>query len=177
MPLYESVFIARQDISGAQVDALADGFAEIVTNGGGQIAKREYWGLRNLAYRIKKNRKGHYVLFNIDAPSATVHEMERLMRINDDILRFLTLRVDEHDPEPSVMMQGKSSERRERADRGEERRQDDAAPASADAKPAEAAAADAKPADAPAADAKPADAPAADAKPADAEAKSDEGDK
>ncbi len=121
MPLYESVFIARQDISGAQVDALADGFAEVIGNGGGQIAKREYWGLRNLAYRIKKNRKGHYVLFNIDAPAEAVHEMERLMRLNDDILRFMTLRMDELDAEPSAMMQGKSSERRERADRGESR--------------------------------------------------------
>src|SRR5690606_40511066 len=101
MPFYETVFIARQDISAQQVEALADQFAEIVSQNGGEIKKREYWGLRNLAYRIKKNRKGHYVLFNIDAPPAAVAEMERNMRINEDILRYQSVRVDELDEGPS----------------------------------------------------------------------------
>ena len=86
MPLYENVFIARQDISGAQVDALADGFTQLIAEQGGEIKKREYWGLRNLAYRMKKNRKGHYVLFNIEAPPAAIAELERTMRINEDVL-------------------------------------------------------------------------------------------
>lgn len=172
MPFYESVLIARQDISGAQVDALADSFAEIITNGGGQIAKREYWGLRNLAYRIKKNRKGHYVLFNIDAPAAAVHEMERLMRLNDDILRFMTLRLEELDNDPSIMMQGKSSERRERADRGEERREE-RTEAKTDAKPAD----DAAPAEAAADENAASDASDEAEAPADADATAKEGDK
>src|SRR3546814_7270273 len=94
MPYYESVFIARQDISSAQVDQLADQFTEIVASGGGEVKKREYWGLRSLAYRIKKNRKGHYMLFNLDAPAAAVSEMEHLMRLNEDILRYPTIKVD-----------------------------------------------------------------------------------
>ena len=97
MPLYESVFIARQDISSTQVDQLQDEFAGIIAAGGGEVKKRESWGLKNLSYRINKNRKGHYVLFNIEAPSAAVQEMERLMRLNEDILRYLTIRVDEHE--------------------------------------------------------------------------------
>jgi small subunit ribosomal protein S6 len=116
MPAYESVFIARQDVGSGQVDALTDNFAEIIEQGGGKVSKREYWGLRNLAYRIKKNRKGHYVLMNIDAPAAAVLEMERLMRLNEDVLRFMTLRVEELEEGPSVMMQ-KREERRERRGR------------------------------------------------------------
>jgi small subunit ribosomal protein S6 len=116
MALYENVFIARQDVSGTQVEALTDGFATLITENGGQVAKREYWGLRNLAYRIKKNRKGHYVLMNIDAPPAAVKEMERTMRINEDIVRFLTIRVDELEEGPSAFMQGRGS--RDREDRG-----------------------------------------------------------
>src|SRR5205085_1506570 len=104
MPLYENVFIARQDISGAQVDALADGFTQLIAEQGGEIKKREYWGLRNLAYRMKKNRKGHYVLFNIEAPAAAIAELERTMRINEDVLRYLTLRVDQLDEAPSPVM-------------------------------------------------------------------------
>src|SRR5919206_3194421 len=102
MSFYESVFIARQDIAASQVDALADGFAAVIADQGGQVTKREYWGLRNLSYRIKKNRKGHYVLFNIDAPPAAVTEMERTMRINEDVLRFMTIRVDELEEGPSA---------------------------------------------------------------------------
>ena len=148
MALYESVFLARQDISNAQVDQLADQFSEIITNMGGTIAKREYWGVRKLAYRIKKNRKAHYVLFNIDAPSDAVLEMERNMRLNEDILRYLTLRIEEVDETPSAIMQAKSDRPGGRGDRGDRRRDDrpprrDSAPAEADAS---AAAATAEPA-------------------------------
>src|SRR5262245_61656352 len=105
MPFYENVFIARQDISAQQVDALADQFTAIVTGLGGQVTKREYWGLRNLAFRMKKNRKGHYGLLNIDAPPAAIAEMERNMRISEDVLRQLTLRVEALEEGPSMMMQ------------------------------------------------------------------------
>jgi small subunit ribosomal protein S6 len=108
MPFYENVFIARQDISTAQVDALADQFTAIVAAQGGQVLKREYWGLRNLSYRIRKNRKGHYVLFNLDAPSAAVNELERNMRISEDVLRYLTVRVDALEEGPSAVMQARS---------------------------------------------------------------------
>jgi small subunit ribosomal protein S6 len=110
---YESVFIARQDVSAAQVDGLTDGFAKIIQEQGGKVAKKEYWGLRNLAFRIKKNRKGHYVLFNLDAPAAAVKEMERNMRISEDIIRFLTVRVDELEEGPSAVMQSRGREGRE----------------------------------------------------------------
>ena len=148
MALYESVFLARQDISNAQVDQLADQFSEIITNMGGTIAKREYCGVRKRADRIKKNRKAQYVLFNIDAPSDAVLEMERNMRLNEDILRYLTLRIEEVDEAPSVIMQAKSDRPGGRGDRGDRRRDDrpprrDSAPAEADAS---AAAATAEPA-------------------------------
>ena len=107
MPLYESVFITRQDISASQAEGLADQFTKIVEDAGGKIAKREYWGLRGLAYKIKKNRKGHYTLFNIDAPSAAVAEMERNMSLNEDVIRYLTVKVDELEEGPSVMMQAR----------------------------------------------------------------------
>ena len=109
MSLYESIFIARQDISGAQVDTLADTFTQLVTDNGGEVKKREYWGLRNLAYRMRKNRKGHYVLFNIDAPPAAIAELGRTMRINEDVIRYLTIRVDALDEGPSVIMQSRGS--------------------------------------------------------------------
>ena len=117
MPYYECVYLARQDIAASQVDTLSDGFAEVIANGGGEVKKREYWGLRNLAYRVKKNRKAHYVLMNIDAPASAVQEMQRLMRLNADVLRELTLRVDALNEGPSIMMQ----RREERRDRGERR--------------------------------------------------------
>jgi small subunit ribosomal protein S6 len=104
MPFYENVFIARQDISAAQADTLAETFSNVITEQGGKVTKKENWGLRNIAYRIKKNRKGHYVLLNIDAPPAAVQEMERQMRISEDILRYLTTRVDELEEGPSAMM-------------------------------------------------------------------------
>jgi small subunit ribosomal protein S6 len=105
MSLYECVMIARQEISTQQVEALADSYEGVIKENGGNVAKRENWGLRSLAYKIKKNRKGHYVLFNIDAPADAVHEMERLMRLNEDVLRHLTLRVDEFEEGPSIPAQ------------------------------------------------------------------------
>ncbi|MGQ0663207.1 MAG: 30S ribosomal protein S6 [Pseudomonadota bacterium] len=115
MAFYESVFIARQDVSAIQVDSLADAFTAILKERGGNVTKRENWGLRNLAFRMRKNRKGHYVLLNIDAPWAAVQEMERNMRLNEDVIRFLTVRVDQLEESPSAMLQ----KRDERADRGD----------------------------------------------------------
>jgi len=113
MALYENVFIARQDVPATQVEALTNQFAELVAGLGGTVPKKEYWGLRSLAFRIKKNRKGHYTLLNIDAPPAAVKELERTMSINEDILRFLTVRVDNLEEGPSAIMQ-RSSEKSER---------------------------------------------------------------
>jgi small subunit ribosomal protein S6 len=107
VPLYENVFIARQDATPAQVEALTENFATVISQNGGTVGKREYWGLRSLSYRIKKNRKGHYTLMNIDAPAAAVTEMERLMRINEDILRYLTVRVEALEEGPSAMMRSR----------------------------------------------------------------------
>ncbi len=109
MAFYETVFVARQDLSAAQVEALAANLTELITQGKGDVTKTEFCGLRTLAYSIKKNRKGHYVLFNIDAPSPAVKEMERQMRLNEDILRFLTLKIEKLDTEPSPLMQSKQS--------------------------------------------------------------------
>ena len=109
MALYETVFIARQELSAAQVEALAANLTNIITEGKGEITKTEFCGLRTMAYSIKKNRKGHYVLFNIDAPAATVKEMERQIGLNEDILRHLTLKLETLDNEPSPLMQSKHS--------------------------------------------------------------------
>src|SRR5262245_26667745 len=117
MPFYETTFIARQDISAAQAEALGETFATLIKDQGGEVSKREYWGLRNLTYRIKKNRKGHYILMNIDAPPAAVVEMERTMRINEDVLRYLTVRVEELEAGQSAMLQ-RREERGDRGDRG-----------------------------------------------------------
>ncbi|EME70777.1 30S ribosomal protein S6 [Paramagnetospirillum caucaseum] len=126
MSLYECVFIARQDISAPQVEALTEELSNIIIQGGGSVSKKEYWGLRNIAYRVKKNRKGHYVLINIDAPSAAVKEMERQMSINEDVLRTLTIRVEELEEGPSAMMQSKSRDDRPRRGEGDDRpRRDD----------------------------------------------------
>jgi small subunit ribosomal protein S6 len=105
MALYEHIFLARQDVSAQQVEELTNTLTEVLVAGGGKITKNEYWGLKSLSYRIRKNRKAHYSLLNIDAPAAAVAEMERQMRINEDILRFMTVRVDEHEEGPSAMMQ------------------------------------------------------------------------
>ncbi|MFN3077322.1 MAG: 30S ribosomal protein S6 [Alphaproteobacteria bacterium] len=118
MPLYETVFIARQDASAPQVEALADQMTAILTELGGSVTKRENWGLRNLAYRIRKNRKGHYILFNINAPAAAVLEMERQMRISEDVLRYLTIKVDVLEEGPSAVLQSRGNDR-ERGDRGD----------------------------------------------------------
>ena len=118
MRLYESVFIARQDITSAQVEAMADEFAEIITSAGGSIKKREYWGLRSLAYRIKKNRKGHYIMFNFETNGPTLKEYERIMGLNEDVLRFLNIRIEEVEEGPSIIMQNKG-ERGDRGDRGD----------------------------------------------------------
>jgi len=116
MPHYEHIVIARQDVSAQQAEEIAESLAQIIAENGGQVVKTEYWGLRNLAYRIKKNRKGHYILLNIDAPWAAVAEMERQERINEDIIRFLTIRAEELNQGPSIMMQVKAA-REERARR------------------------------------------------------------
>ncbi len=124
MSLYESTFIIRHDMSTQQVEQLAETFSEIVKNNGGDVTKTEHWGLKTLAYRINKNRKGHYVFFNVDAPSAAMQELERNMRLSEDVLRYLTVRVDELDEEPSPMMQARAS-RDERSRRGGRPRDDD----------------------------------------------------
>jgi small subunit ribosomal protein S6 len=112
MAFYETVFIARQELSPSQVEALAANMTDIITKDKGEITKTEFCGLRTLAYSIKKNRKGHYVLFNMDAPPSAVKEMERQMGLNEDILRFLTLKLDKLDSEPSPLMQSKQSKDR-----------------------------------------------------------------
>jgi small subunit ribosomal protein S6 len=122
MPLYESTLIARPDISGQQVEGLSEQFQEIVREKGGEVAKTEYWGLRSLTYKIKKNRKGHYLFMQIDAPAEAIAEMERNMRINEDVMRYLTIRIDALDPEPSVVMQSRGS--RDSRGRGEYRSRD-----------------------------------------------------
>lgn len=116
MPHYEHIVIARQDVSAQQAEEISASLTQIIADNGGQVVKTEYWGLRNLAYRIKKNRKGHYILLNIDAPWAAVAEMERQERINEDIIRFLTIRAEELNQGPSIMMQVKAA-REERARR------------------------------------------------------------
>jgi small subunit ribosomal protein S6 len=112
MSFYECIFIVRQDVPAAQVETLSTSFADIIKAQGGQVTKTEQWGLRSLAYKINKNKKGHYVLFNVDAPPAAVAELERNMRINEDVLRFLTIRVEELEAGPSAMMR-----KEERTDR------------------------------------------------------------
>ena len=104
MPYYETVFIARQDLSDTQVNALTDSYTKIITDAGGKIHKIENWGLRNLAYRINKNRRGHYVLIESDTPAPALHEVERTMRLNEDILRFMSIREDELSTGPSIVM-------------------------------------------------------------------------
>ncbi len=116
MPLYEHIYLARQDVSPQQVEELTNQFTEVLTQGGGKVTKNEYWGLKSLSYRIKKNRKAHYSLLNIDAPAPAVAEMERQMRINEDILRFMTVRVDELEEGPSAMLQKRDRDD-ERSDR------------------------------------------------------------
>ncbi len=121
MPLYEHVFLARQDLAQAQVDALAENATKILTDNGGTVVKTETWGLRSLAYRIAKNRKAHYVLLDLDAPPAAVAELERQTNINEDVIRFMTIRVDAHETGPSAMMRRGERDRDGRGDRGGDR--------------------------------------------------------
>ena len=120
MPLYEHVFLARQDLAQAQVDAIAENATKIIADHGGSVVKTETWGLRGLAYRIAKNRKAHYVMLDIDGPPAAIAELERQTGINEDVLRYMTIRVDAHEAGPSAMMRkSERSERGERGDRGD----------------------------------------------------------
>ncbi len=123
MALYEHVFLARQDLAQAQVDALAEIATKIVTDNNGKVTKTENWGLRSLAYKIAKNRKAHYVLLNIDAPSGVVAELERQTQINEDIIRYMTIKVDEAEEGPSVMLRKQERDARGggRGERGEGR--------------------------------------------------------
>jgi len=113
MPLYEHVMIARQDISNAQAEGLIEHFGTVLADNGGKLLDSEYWGIKTMAYKINKNRKGHYAYLRTDSPAPAVHEMERLMRLHDDVMRVLTIKVEGHDEGPSVQMQ-KREERRER---------------------------------------------------------------
>jgi small subunit ribosomal protein S6 len=125
MPLYEHVFLARQDISAQQVEALLQNFRSILEERSGSVGKTEYWGLKSLSFRIKKNRKAHYALINIDAPYEAVAELERQERLSTDIIRFLTVKVDEHDAAPSAMMRRADRDERDgRGDRGDRDRGD-----------------------------------------------------
>jgi small subunit ribosomal protein S6 len=116
MPLYEHVFLARQDLSQAQVDALAENATKIVEENQGKVVKTETWGLRSLAYKIQKNRKAHFVMLDLDASGAAVAELERQTRMNEDVIRYMTVRVEDHEKGPSVMM--RKQERSDRPERG-----------------------------------------------------------
>ncbi|MEE2811146.1 MAG: 30S ribosomal protein S6 [Pseudomonadota bacterium] len=116
MPLYEHVMIARQDLSNSQAEGLIEHFGAVLSDNGGKLVDQEYWGVKTMAYKINKNRKGHYAFLRSDAPSSAVQEMERLMRLHDDVMRVLTIKVDEHAEGPSVQMQ-KRDERDNRRER------------------------------------------------------------
>jgi small subunit ribosomal protein S6 len=148
MPLYEHIFLARQDLSTQQIDELTAQYKGVIEQGGGKIAKSEYWGLKSLTYRMRKNRKAHFTLMNIDAPSSAMVEVERQQRINEDILRNLTVRVEEHEVEPSAMMRKVDRDRdrddrrggfgdRDRGDRGDrgDRDRGDRRPRDRDSRP------------------------------------------
>jgi small subunit ribosomal protein S6 len=124
MALYEHVFLARQDLAQAQVDALAATATEIIETGGGKVAKTETWGLRSLAYKIAKNRKAHYVMLEFDAPGPVVAELERQTQINEDIIRYMTIKVDAPEAGPSVMMRKADRAERPRRDRDDRPRRD-----------------------------------------------------
>ena len=123
MPLYEHVMIARQDLSNTQTEGLIEHFGTILAENGGKLVEHEYWGVKTMAYKINKNRKGHYAFLRTDAPSAAVQEMERLMALHDDVMRVLTIKVDAHEDGPSVQMQKREErgDRGDRPDRGERR--------------------------------------------------------
>jgi small subunit ribosomal protein S6 len=117
MPLYEHVFLARQDVSAQQVEELTAQLTGVIEQLGGKVTKLEQWGVKSLSYRVRKNRKAHFTFMNVDAPSAALSEIERQERLNEDVLRYLTIRVDEHEEGPSAMMR-KSDRDRDRDDRG-----------------------------------------------------------
>jgi small subunit ribosomal protein S6 len=125
MPTYEHVYIVRQDITPQAVDQLTETLKGVVEQNGGTLVNHEYWGLRNLNYRIKKNRKGHYVLMNLDAPPAAVNELERQQKINEDVVRYLTVRVDQLSEGPSAMMKQRDRDRERDRERGFDRDRDD----------------------------------------------------
>ncbi|SIS91705.1 SSU ribosomal protein S6P [Roseivivax lentus] len=116
MPLYEHVFISRQDLSNTQAEGLVEHFSSILTDNGGTLVESEYWGVKTMAYKINKNRKGHYAFLKTDAPADAVQEMERLMRLHDDVMRVMTIKVDAHEEGPSAQMQ-KRDERDTRRER------------------------------------------------------------
>jgi small subunit ribosomal protein S6 len=118
MPLYEHVMIARQDLSNTQAEALIEHFSAVIADNGGKVVDHEYWGVKTMAYRINKNRKGHYAYIRTDAPSAAVQEMERLARLHDDVMRVMSIKVDKHEDGPSIQMQ-KRDERDRDGDRGD----------------------------------------------------------
>ncbi|KPF62972.1 30S ribosomal protein S6 [alpha proteobacterium AAP81b] len=118
MPFYEHVFLARQDLAPAQVETMTEAFGKIITDNSGNIAGSEYWGLRTLAYRIAKNRKAHYVMLSLDAPAPAIAELERQVGLNEDVIRYMTVRVDALPTEPSAMMK-RGERERERGDRGD----------------------------------------------------------
>ena len=117
MALYEHIFLARQDLSQSQVDALAATATEIVEANEGKVTRTETWGLKSLAYKIERNRKAHFVMLNIDGPGTVVEELERQTRINEDVIRYMTIRVEEHEDGPSVMMRKNERDRKRRSDR------------------------------------------------------------
>jgi small subunit ribosomal protein S6 len=119
MPLYEHVYLARQDISAQQVDELTAQLSGVIGQMGGKVTKTEYWGLKSLTYRMRKNRKAHMTLLNVDAPAAALNEIERQERLNEDVLRYLTIRVEEHEEGPSAMMRKADRDREDRGERGD----------------------------------------------------------
>ena len=117
MALCEHVFISRQDLSNAQAEGLIEHFSAVLSDNDGKVIDQEYWGLKTMAYKINKNRKGHYAFLKSDAPSSAVQEMERLMRLHEDVMRVMTIRVDEHEEGPSVVIQAKSAKEERRRER------------------------------------------------------------
>ena len=125
MPLYEHVYLARQDLSAQQVEELTTQLSGVIGQMGGKVTKNEYWGLKSLTYRIRKNRKAHMTLLNVDAPPAALNEIERQERLNEDVLRYLTIRVEAHEDGPSAMMRKSDRDRDDRGGRGERRQRDE----------------------------------------------------
>ncbi len=126
MALYEHVFISRQDLSNAQAEGLIEHFGSVLADNGGKVVDSEYWGLKTMAYKINKNRKGHYAFVKSDSPSPAVQEMERLMRLHDDVMRVMTIKVDEHEEGPSAVVQARAAkEERSQRNARPPRRDDD----------------------------------------------------